>query len=586
MKPTTSEQGEEGAGEMLNETEQFIEKIEAVEKDRKESQSSVAVADTPDIEIVEVTETASIAESSGVEIFVQRPSVTENDVEDDVKSIKSAKEDLENVREDGDEDSKSIKSMTEEEDTRSIKSIKSITQSIREEDNISLKLDKEEDTQSVKSIKSIKSTNVEADTTSIKSVKDEDTQSVRSIKSIKSVKGEDTQSIKSSADDDTRSIKSFSEKVPDEDSISIFAGLGEDTKVDYQAGEKVSEFVLYKKLGDDEEDIVGNYQIVDQGVIVSKKNADNISVLSFAVTEAGDNVSLRSVTIEKKDEEDDEEDDGGVDDDCDGDSVKTLTEGEEREVRVDVTNGVVYTNGDVDDQDEIEIHPDDQDDQTELDEYRSTQDTEEDRESIKSYSIHGDYILSLHQRVGTNNEAPVPKPRGGSVKAKDVDSEVGSESVKSVAFVEEIQENNVSHEETAFASNYEEERSKVDFDTVVKEAMNRNRGASEKTGVDALEREEGEDRPNIAALLAWAKATKDPNQTRTFVVRKRGGEEDAPPPQRQHSFNVSDDFEVIIQEKEKPVTETAENGVTKISTSKKTFEVSQRASTFEVSTFT
>merc|ERR1712110_609951 len=147
---------------------------------------------------------------------------------------------------------------------------------------------------------------------------------------------------------------------------------------------------------------------------------------------------------------------------------------------------------------------------------------------------------------------------------------------------EEIQENNVSHEETEFASNYEEERSRVDFDTVVKEAMRRNRGASEKTGVDALEREEGEDRPNIAALLAWAKATKDPNQTRTFVVRKRGVEEDTPPPQRQHSFNVSDDFEVIIQEKEKPVTQTAENGVTKISTSKKTFEVSQRASTFEV----
>ena len=125
MKPNTSEQGEEGAGEMLNETEQFIEKIEAVEKDRKESQSSVAVADTPDIEIVEVTETASIAESSGVEIFVQRPSVTENDVEDDVKSIKSAKEDLENVREDGDEDSKSIKFTRRRQHTRSIKSKKS-----------------------------------------------------------------------------------------------------------------------------------------------------------------------------------------------------------------------------------------------------------------------------------------------------------------------------------------------------------------------------------------------------------------------------------------------------------------------------
>ena len=490
MKPSASQEAEE-AGEMLNETEQFIEKIEAVEKDRKESQSSVAATETPDIEI---TETSSIAESSGVEIFVQRPSVTENDVDDDVKSIKSLNGDSENVI---DDDSKSI-------------------ESLREEDNISLKLDKEEDTQSIKSIKSIKSTNVETDTTSIKSIKDEDTQSVKSIKSIievdttsiKSMKDEDTHSvksivsIKSNADDDTKSIKSFTDKAVDEDSISIFAGLGEDTKVDYQAGEKVSEFVLYKKLGDDEEDIVGNYQIVDQGVIVSKKNADNISVLSFAVTEAGDNVSLRSVTIENKDEDNEEEDDGGVDDDCDGDSVKTLTEGEEKEVRVDVTNGVVYTNGDVDDQDEIQVHPDDQDDTTEIDEYRSIQDTEEDRESIKSYSVHGDYILSLHQRVGTHSEktaAPVPKPRVGSVKAKDATSE--SESVKSVAFVE-----NVSNEETTFASNYEEERSRMDFDNVVREAMHRNKGSSEKTGVDALEREEGEDRPNIAALLAWAKA--------------------------------------------------------------------------------
>ena len=580
MKPSTSEEGEE-AGEMLNETEQFIEKIEAVEKDRKESQSSVAAAETPDIEILEVTETSSIAESSGVEIFVQRPSVTENDVDDDVKSIKSVKGDSEIIQEDAnDEDSKSNKSL-------------------KEEDNISLKFDKDEDTQSVKSIKStksiksIKSTNVETDTTSIKSIKDEDTQSVKSIKSIievdttsiKSMKDEDTQSvksivsIKSNPDDDAKSIKSFNDTVVEEDSVSIFAGVGEDTKVDYQAGEKVSEFVLYKKLGDDEEDIVGNYQIVDQGVIVSKKNADNISVLSFAVTEAGDNVSLRSVTIEKKDEDNEEDDDGGVDDDCDGDSVKTLTEGEEKEteVRVDVTNGVVYTNGDADDQDEIHVHPDDQDDTTEIDEYRSIQDTEEDRESIKSYSVHGDYILSLHQRVGTQSEkiAPVPKPRVGSVKAKDAMSEAGSESVKSVAFVEHIQENNASNEETTFASKYEEERSRVDFDNVVREAMHRNKGASEITGVDALEREEGEDRPNIAALLAWAKATKDPNQTRTFVVRKRGGDEDTPPPQRQHSYNVADDnFEVIIQEKEKPISKAAESGVTKVSTGKNTFEVS------------
>ena len=96
----------------------------------------------------------------------------------------------------------------------------------------------------------------------------------------------------------------------DEDTVSIFAGIGEDSKVEYEAGEKVSEFLLYKKVGEDEEDIVGNYQIVDQGVIVSKRNEDDISVLSFSVAEEGDTASLRSVTIantEDKQEEEEEE---------------------------------------------------------------------------------------------------------------------------------------------------------------------------------------------------------------------------------------------------------------------------------------
>ena len=58
-------------------------------------------------------------------------------------------------------------------------------------------------------------------------------------------------------------------------------------------------------------------------------------------------------------------------------------------------------------------------------------------------------------------------------------------------------------------------------------------------------------------------------------MRKRGGDEDTPPPQRQHSYNVADDnFEVIIQEKEKPVPKAAENALTKVSTGKKGFEVS------------
>ena len=37
---------EETSGEILGETEQFIEKLDAVENDRKESQSSVGAAET------------------------------------------------------------------------------------------------------------------------------------------------------------------------------------------------------------------------------------------------------------------------------------------------------------------------------------------------------------------------------------------------------------------------------------------------------------------------------------------------------------------------------------------------------------
>ena len=185
---------EDSDAEMLNETEQFIEIIDAVEKDRKESQSSEVAT-----------------QSSGIEITVQRPSVSEVVVEDAFEEV------IHNT-----------------------------------------------------------------------------------------------------------------EKKLDEDTISIFAGVGDDTKVDYQAGEKVSEYSLYKKVGDNENDIAGNYQIVDQGVIVSKRNEDNISVISFAVSVDGDNAALQSLTIndikEASDNDDEEEDD---DDDDGGDSVKTMTGGED-----------------------------------------------------------------------------------------------------------------------------------------------------------------------------------------------------------------------------------------------------------------
>ena len=459
MKPKAED--EEG-GPMLNETEQFIEKIEAVEKDRKESQSSV------------------VASSTGVEIHVQRPSVSEEaaDVHEDDEAFANEEEVIEET------------------------------------------------------------------------------------------------------------------KVPDEDTISIFAGVGDDTKVEYEAGERVSEYSLYKKVGDDDDDILGNYQIVDQGVIVSKKNEDNISVMSFSVHDDGDNVSLRSITMTRDADDnaatadDDQEEE---DDDDDGDSVKTLTEGEksDKHLREDVTQTVIYTNGDAhDDTDDIAVHPDDEDDEVEVNQFQNglpNSKTDEDRVSIKSYSIHGDYILSLHQRVNSDG-TPVPKPRS---KEHVADATVS----KSVVFKEEDTKDEIEEQEedvtspNTFTSSYEDERSKLDFETIVKESMDRYKSDKKKTGyLEDIEREEGEDRPNIAALLAWAKATKkeNPTKTQTFVIKKQRREEQEEVLKQSRDFTNNDNFEVIIQEKNQVTKQAEENGVTKITTGKKTFEVQSKASTFEV----
>ena len=478
--------------EMLNETEQFIEKIEAVEKDRKESQSSVAASAQSEAAAEEVTVEVAMSEvgagTSGIEIIVQRPSISQEGA--GAEEGESGEEDV-------------IEDVTEEVD---------------------------------------------------EAVEDE---------------------VKNPVDEDT---------------VSIFAGIGEDSKVEYEAGEKVSEFLLYKKVGEDEEDIVGNYQIVDQGVIVSKRNEDDISVLSFSVAEEGDTASLRSVTIanteDKQEEEQEEEEEDGVDDDCDGDSVKTLTEGEEdnnKHLRADVTQGVIFTNGEA--EEEIQVHPDDEGDQVEVDEFRSAAKPEEDRASVKSYSIHGDYILSLHQRVAKEAaEAPVPMPRSGSVRAKNTVSFSEEENNEPVSTEESVAEitNGVADEVSEPAvSSYEENRSKLDFEAIVKERMNSYRAEKKKTNIEVLEDiardEEDPDRPNISALLAWARASKDTSNTQTFVVRRQKREEAL-----RQSVNVaSGAFEVIIKEKEK-VSQTEENGVTKIKTGTKTFEVEQKPSVFEV----
>merc|ERR1712041_15096 len=70
---------------------------------------------------------------------------------------------------------------------------------------------------------------------------------------------------------------------------------------------------------------------------------------------------------------------------------------------------------------------------------------------------------------------------------------------------------------------YEEERSRYDFDDIVRKNMEKYRSEKDKSNnevLDDISREEGEDIPNVHKLLAWAKGTRKPN-TETFVVRSK-----------------------------------------------------------------
>merc|ERR1719500_1690248 len=129
-----------------------------------------------------------------------------------------------------------------------------------------------------------------------------------------------------------------------------------------------------------------------------------------------------------------------------------------------------------------------------------------DNVSVISYDVNTDYIPSLHQRVGsvkkvaerveTPKTAPEPAPRSAPAPAPATQS-------------------------------YEEERSQIDFDDVVRQNQEKYRGEtklSNKQVLDNIAREEGEDRPNISQLLAWAKGTKKP-KTETFVVRSKKRED-------------------------------------------------------------
>ena len=439
--------------EILNETEQFIEKLEAVERDRKESEVSEAEEAG---EAGKEAETQSVV--AAVEIIVRRPS-EQAETTEEVGQVEAGQEEA-------------------------------LKEEVGHEDDV-------------------------------------------------------FEIVDHNTVDNEEAVEAV--EAPDEDSISIFAGVGADSTV-IEGGEVASEFTLYRR----DDDIKGNYHVVEKGVIVSKRNEDNISVLSFSVNEDGENVSLRSVTIEKdvkKDDVEEEEDD----EDDDKDSVKTLTEGkEEKRARVDVTEGVVYTNGDV--TDDIEIHPDDQDDEVEVDQFRTEEKPSGDRVSVRSYSVHGDYILSLHQRVETS-ASPRPSPR--SLASSATTSSDDQQTTETDGFREPaVTEETVDMEQNL---SYEESRSRMNFEAIVKASMEEHKAERNKTNVEVLEdieREEGEDTPNIAMLLAWAKSTKKNNTTQTFVVKKQKREQVL-----RQSVNVNDEnFKVIIQEKVSEQVEQEKSG--------------------------
>merc|ERR1719239_771367 len=129
-----------------------------------------------------------------------------------------------------------------------------------------------------------------------------------------------------------------------------------------------------------------------------------------------------------------------------------------------------------------------------------------DNVSVISYDVNTDYIPSLHQRVGsvkkvaekveTLETAPEPAPRSAPAPAPATQS-------------------------------YEEERSQIDFDDVVRQNQEKYRGETKLSNeqvLDNIAREEGEDRPNISQLLAWAKGTRKA-KTETFVVRSKKRED-------------------------------------------------------------
>eukprot|EP00092_Neocalanus_flemingeri_P006024 GFUD01006492.1.p1 GENE.GFUD01006492.1~~GFUD01006492.1.p1 ORF type:complete len:1066 (-),score=329.83 GFUD01006492.1:50-3049(-) len=581
MKPKDTENEEDQ--EILDETEQFIEKLDAVERDRKESQDS------------QISGTQSIKAS--VNILVHQASVIEEPedsyeykAKDDTCSLAGEEEKEPEVyyRENGypeegikDEDVVSIKSFSMKKTDDDNISIKSFSGKEIAEDAQSIFAGIGEDTKTVfeggevateyslykKNEEGVEITGdyhiVERgiilgksneDNISVKSftVKDDgDNVSLRSVSFNKEVsEDDDNDSVKTLTEEETKEIRedvtegsnvNYSFKVIDYD---ISSGAGEKNEEADNGSVKSlvieePEAVDESKAKEDtaslagEEDKEPEVSYRENGYPEEATNEDNISVRSLKKNDEEDNISVKSLA--KNDDDNVSVRSFKVNDEDDNVSVRSL----------------------------------------------KVKDDDEDNVSVKSYAIEGDYILSLHQRVPLNDsednpKAPTPAPREARQQ----------ETITVVVETETIQEDDVKSiaESVPEPLSYEEERAKRDFESVVRDNVSKYKSDKEKTNIEVLEdiaREDGEDRPNVAQLLAWAKGTRKP-KTETFVVRKKN---------REQLLRKSVDtgtFEVVIQDKaaqQNGVTtnETGKKkGVTTIDTGKKKLAIDSKKSAFEV----
>jgi len=189
---------------------------------------------------------------------------------------------------------------------------------------------------------------------------------------------------------------------------------------------------------------------------------------------------------------------------------------------------------------------------------------------VKSYNVNEDYILSLHQKV--SKEAPIPAPRevNGNIEAdiylqKDDDVVDNNENKFDNVISQTEDEILDSPTDDVGVVSYEEERSKMDFDDIVKQNMSKYKEERERSNRSVLEeiareegedRSNGEDRPNVKELLAWAKGTKKP-LTETTKVRNKKRQE-----LLRHAVNV-DGVTMVIESKkvEDKKEEAVSNGI-------------------------